>query len=137
MLSSHSKPELTTDLSWLVVYTKHYKTEGRIRAAAFRTQWKPLDPTGKQLRDFRQVYDAVPWQAEEQLHAARFEKPVAPNYADFVDRSASSQEDLMTAFQDCSPRLPDVGPVLLRLHGGAMVCNRRLARGSRRKGVRA
>jgi hypothetical protein len=69
--------------------------------AAFRSQLKPLDPTEKQLRGFRQAYDAVPWQqAEEQLHASHLERPAAPNYADFVDRSASSQEDLITAFQE-------------------------------------
>jgi hypothetical protein len=67
----------------------------------FRTRLKPLDPSDRQLREFRQAYDAVPWQeVETTLHAARFEKPAAPNYADFVDHPASSQEDLLLAFQE-------------------------------------
>ncbi|HZT31927.1 MAG TPA: hypothetical protein VFA33_18705 [Bryobacteraceae bacterium] len=67
----------------------------------FRAQLKPLEPTDKQLRDFRQAYDAVPWNdVEQSLHAARFERPAVPNYADYVDRSASGQEDLLIAFQE-------------------------------------
>jgi hypothetical protein len=75
--------------------------EAQRRLIEFRAQLKPLDPTDKQLREFRQVYDAVPWKdVEESLHAGRFERPAVPNYADFVDRSASGQEDLMLAFQE-------------------------------------
>jgi hypothetical protein len=66
-----------------------------------RTNMKPLDSTDQQLREFRQVYDAIPWNdVEESLHAAHFERPALPNYADFVDRTASEQEDLMVAFQE-------------------------------------
>lgn len=69
--------------------------------AEFRKQMKPLDATEKQLRDFHQVYDAIPWsEVQQTLHASRFERPTAPNYSDFVDRSASGQEDLMIAFQE-------------------------------------
>ncbi len=69
--------------------------------AAMRQQLKPLDPTEKQLRDFRQVYDTLPWtDVEAALHNARFERPAPPAYSEFVDRSASSQEDLMIAFQE-------------------------------------
>jgi hypothetical protein len=67
----------------------------------FRSRLKPLDPTDQQLREFRQVSDAVPWNdVEESLHHARLERPAVPNYADFVDRTASNQEDLMVAFQE-------------------------------------
>lgn len=69
--------------------------------AAMRQQLKPLDTTEKQLRDFRQVYDALPWSdMEEALHNARFERPAPPAYGEFVDRSASSQEDLLIAFEE-------------------------------------
>src|SRR5204863_2245478 len=62
---------------------------------------KPLDPTDKQLREYHQVYDAVPWKDVEQAtHQARFDRPAVPNYADFVDRTVSGQEDLLTAFQE-------------------------------------
>jgi hypothetical protein len=65
------------------------------------TQLKPLDPTEQQLREFRQVYDAIPWNdVQESLHTANLERPAVPNYADFVDRTASQQEDLMVAFQE-------------------------------------
>ena len=66
-----------------------------------RGRLKPLDPTDQQLREFRQVYDAIPWNdVEDSLHEARLERPALPNYADFVDRTASEQEDLMVAFQE-------------------------------------
>jgi hypothetical protein len=75
--------------------------ESRLSLNGMRAQLKPLDSTEKQLREFRQAYDAVPWSdVEQSLHAARFERPAVPNYADFVDRSASSQEDLLIAFQE-------------------------------------
>src|SRR5579872_604446 len=67
--------------------------ESQRRLAQFRSQLKPLDPTDKQLRDYRQVYDAVPWSDVEQAtHQGRFDRPAVPNYADFVDRTVSSQE---------------------------------------------
>ena len=67
----------------------------------FRAQLKPLDPTDKQLRDFRQVYDGVPWaDVEQSTHQGRIERPALPNYADFVDRTVSGQEDLLTAFKE-------------------------------------
>jgi hypothetical protein len=69
--------------------------------AEFKAQTRPLDPTEQQLRHFRRAYDAIPWtDAEEALHAARFERPAPPAYTDFVDRTASGQEDLLVAFQE-------------------------------------
>ena len=66
-----------------------------------RARLKPLDPTSQQLQEFRQVYDVIPWNdVEESLHATHLERPALPNYADFVDRTASQQEDLMVAFQE-------------------------------------
>jgi hypothetical protein len=75
--------------------------ESQRSLAQFRSLLKPLDPTDKQLREYRQVYDAVPWKDVEQAtHQARLERPAVPNYADFVDRTVSSQEDLLTAFKE-------------------------------------
>ncbi len=88
-------------------YTKLAKeSSARLEAAersltAFRGALKPLDSTESQLRAFRQVYDAIPWSdVEEATHAARFDRPAVPAYADFVDHSASGQEDLLLAFEE-------------------------------------
>jgi hypothetical protein len=46
------------------------------------------------------VFDAIPWSdAREALHA-EIQPPALPAYSDFVDRSASSQEDLVVAFSE-------------------------------------
>jgi hypothetical protein len=67
--------------------------------ADFRAKVKPLDPTESQLRAFQQVHDGVPWnEVQETLHASKLETPAVPAYSDFVDRSATSQEDLVVAF---------------------------------------
>ena len=88
-------------------YTKLARQSGEHLEAAqravadFRGQLKPLDPAENQLRGFRQVYDAIPWkEAAEALHTPNLERPPVPNYADFVDRTVSSQEDLLVAFQE-------------------------------------
>lgn len=74
---------------------------GQKALADFRTQLKPLDPTEQQLRGFREVYDAVPWNdVSESLHAAKLERPAVPNYADFVDKTVSGQEDLLVSFEE-------------------------------------
>ena len=78
------------------------RMEGAQRGVSgFRARLKPLDPTDQQLRDFRQVYDAIPWNdVEDAVHTAHLERPVPPNYTDYVDRTASGQEDLLVAFQE-------------------------------------
>ncbi len=88
-------------------YTKLAReSSARLEAAerslgAFRAELKPLDSTESQLRIFRQTYDAIPWaDVEEATHTARVEKPAVPAYADFVDHSASGQEDLILAFEE-------------------------------------
>lgn len=69
--------------------------------ATFRAQLKPLDPSEQQIRKYREVYDAIPWnEVDQTLHAGRLDKPGIPNYAEHVDRSASGQEDLLLAFQE-------------------------------------
>jgi hypothetical protein len=67
----------------------------------FRERLKPLDPTESQLRGFRQLYDGLPWtDVTDALHQAKFERPLVPAYADFVDHSVTGQEDLLIAFQE-------------------------------------
>jgi len=66
----------------------------------FRAGLAPLDPTEHQLRAFRQVFDAIPWNdVREQLHAP-VELPEVPAYSAFVDRAATGQEDLVIAFTE-------------------------------------
>jgi hypothetical protein len=82
------------------------RTVARLRAsekslADVRASAKPLEPADSQLRAFRRVFDAIAWEeAEDTLHAGPLVRPVVPAYSDFVDRAASSQEDLLVAFSD-------------------------------------
>jgi len=82
------------------------QTVGRLQQSQqalneFRANLRPLDSTESQLRGFRQVYDAIPWnEVKDTLHAPKFATPAVPAYSDFVDRSASSQEDLLVAFTE-------------------------------------
>lgn len=82
------------------------QTVGRLEEAqrsltAFRSALKPLDSSEQQLRAYRQTHDSIPWtEVEDSLHSARFERPAVPAYSNFVDHSASGQEDLMLAFQE-------------------------------------
>ena len=79
---------------------EHLQTAQR-SLAEFRNNLKPLDATETQLSSFRSVFDAIPWQeVKETLHADTFALPAVPSYAEFVDRSASGQEDLLIAFQE-------------------------------------
>lgn len=67
----------------------------------FQNQLKPQDSSETQIRKFVEVYNAVPWkEVEEALHAGRLDKPAVPAYADFVDRTATGQEDLLVAFSE-------------------------------------
>jgi hypothetical protein len=74
--------------------------EAQRSLAAFRAGLKPLDSSEQQLGGARRVMDAVPWSdVREALHA-EVEVPVLPAYTDFVDRTASGQEDLVVAFEE-------------------------------------
>ncbi|MGH9613313.1 MAG: hypothetical protein ACRD4P_09570, partial [Bryobacteraceae bacterium] len=69
--------------------------------AAFQTGLKPGEASEQQLSSFRRVYDAVPWSdAAQALDGASFEKPIAPRYEDFVDKTSGGQEDLLVAFRE-------------------------------------
>jgi hypothetical protein len=61
---------------------------------------KPLDPTEQQLRGFRQVFDAIPWNDVRGTLHAPVEVPPVPAYSDYVDRAASGQEDLVIALTE-------------------------------------
>ena len=69
--------------------------------ADFRAQVKPADATDAQLRRFHQSFDGIPWtEVESTLHKGKIERPQAPAYADFVDKTASGQEDLLLGFTE-------------------------------------
>jgi len=69
--------------------------------AAFRANLKPLDASDQQIRNYRSVYDSIPWsELEQQAHVARFERPAVPNLAEHLDRTASGQEDLLLGFTE-------------------------------------
>lgn len=69
--------------------------------AAVRADLTPGMPTAEQLRRFSRVYDAVPWPAAEQVLArTNIERPALPAFANYVDKSATDQEDLMRAFDE-------------------------------------
>lgn len=75
--------------------------DAQAQLAAFRVKLKPLDSTEQQLREFRQTYDAIPWSdVEAALHSGAFDRPAPPGYADYVDRIATGQEELIVAFQE-------------------------------------
>lgn len=75
--------------------------ESQRALADLRSSLKPLESTENQLRNFRQVYDSIAWQeVKDTAHLAKFELPAVPSYTDFVDKSATGQEDLLIAFSD-------------------------------------
>ena len=75
--------------------------EARRRLAAFRTGLRPTDPTEKQLREFHAATGSVPWtEVEEVLHNGPVERPQAPAYEEFTDRTESGQEELLLAFRE-------------------------------------
>jgi len=62
---------------------------------------KPLDPTETQLRRFREVFDTVPWaDVKEASHSVKLQIPAIPAYSEYVDRTATGQEDLLVAFSE-------------------------------------
>lgn len=75
--------------------------QARSAMAAFRASSKPSDPSEKQLKAYREAVDQVPWaEVERTIHSGKALRPEAPAYADFVDKTASQQEDLMVAFTE-------------------------------------
>ncbi len=75
--------------------------QARSGMAAFRASSKPSDPSEKQLKAFREAVDQVPWaELEKTIHSGKPVRPDVPAYAEFVDKTASQQEDLMVAFTE-------------------------------------
>lgn len=69
--------------------------------AVWRAARKPTDPSEKQIRDLEGLIAAVPWTDVEQArHSGAIEKPSLPNFASYVDRTTSNQEDLLVAFDE-------------------------------------
>ncbi len=75
--------------------------QARSAMAAFRASSKPSDPSEKQLKAYREAVDQVPWaEVEKTIHSGKPVRPDVPAYAEFVDKTASQQEDLMVAFTE-------------------------------------
>jgi hypothetical protein len=73
---------------------------GEATLARLHAELRPLDSSEQQLRAFRQVWDALPWgEARDTLHSG-IEIPSVPAYSDFVDHTASDQEDLLIAMSE-------------------------------------
>jgi hypothetical protein len=67
--------------------------------ARVKTDLSPAMATEEQLRRFRRVYDSLPWTAVAELRQEKSDIPPLPAYADYVEQSATGQEDLMRAFE--------------------------------------
>ncbi len=73
----------------------------RAALGTFRAGLKPDTSTEAQLRQFHTVFDPIPWSGVEQLlPGVRVERPAAPAYSHYVERSSSGQEDLMRSFDE-------------------------------------
>ena len=68
--------------------------------ARLRAGLRPLDSSEEQLRGFHAVWDALPWSEIAEVRHAEVARPAVPAYSDFVDRAASSQEDLLIAVSE-------------------------------------
>jgi len=75
--------------------------QARGAMASFRASAKPTDPSEKQLKAFHDAADQIPWaEVEKTIHNGKVAHPDVPTYAEFVDKTASQQEDLMVAFTE-------------------------------------
>lgn len=71
----------------------------------WRASAKPSETSEEQLRRFRAAYDAVPWATIERLLGRTLnDRPAVPQYTNFVDQSASSQEELLRAFSELAEK---------------------------------
>lgn len=75
--------------------------ESQRALAAWRANRKPTDVSEKQIRDLESLVAAVPWTDVEQArHSGAIEKPSLPGLASYADRTSSTQEDLLVAFDE-------------------------------------
>jgi hypothetical protein len=75
--------------------------QARGAMATFRASSKPSDPSEKQLKSYQDAVDQIPWaEVEKTIHNGKVARPDVPAYTEFVDKTASQQEDLMVAFTE-------------------------------------
>jgi hypothetical protein len=75
--------------------------QARGAMTAFRSSSKPTDPSEKQLKNYHDAVDQIPWaEVEKTIHNGKVARPDAPAYTEFADKTASQQEDLMVAFTE-------------------------------------
>ncbi|MBY0374299.1 MAG: hypothetical protein K2Q23_09915 [Bryobacteraceae bacterium] len=73
--------------------------QSRRQLTEWRSAAQPLEPADQQLRRFRAVFDPIPWPAVEQVLGRKLaDRPAAPDYAAYLDRTASGQEALLQGF---------------------------------------
>ena len=66
-----------------------------------RAALNPEMGSPEQLRQFRAVYDTLPWSTAAQFLPNRnLEHPPSPDYSRFSDRTSGGQEDLLLAFSE-------------------------------------
>jgi hypothetical protein len=68
--------------------------------ARVRAGLRPLDASEEQMRAVRAAWDRIPWDDVRDASHVDATVPPLPAYADYVDRAASGQEDLVIAFQE-------------------------------------
>jgi hypothetical protein len=67
----------------------------------FRALLKPHDPSEQQIRQYRAVYDAIPWsEIESHLNKTSLAKPPVPSLSENLDRVSTGQEELLLAFTE-------------------------------------
>ena len=75
--------------------------QSRRQLAEWRSAAQPLEPADQQLRRFRAAFDPIPWPAIEQVLGRKLaDRPAAPDYAAYLDRTASGQEALLQGFTE-------------------------------------
>lgn len=74
--------------------------ESRRTLLDFRAQLKPQDPSEQQIRQYRAVFDAVPWTEVESHLSKAVVRPEVPALSDHLDKTATGQEDLLLAFTE-------------------------------------
>ncbi len=67
----------------------------------FRAALKPGDPSEQQIRQYRAVYDAIPWsEVEAHLNKSPLARPEVPALSDHLDKTSTGQEELLLAFTE-------------------------------------
>ncbi|MEP7363243.1 MAG: hypothetical protein ABI972_08305 [Acidobacteriota bacterium] len=72
---------------------------GQRSLLTWQSSARPDQPSEQQLRQFHAMYDSLPWSGMNQLLGSA-ERPPPPSLASHIDKTGSSQEDLMRSFQE-------------------------------------